>query len=70
MVHVQPADGLDDLLQGGSRQAPACSNTRMPSRKAMRVGIELIWAAADSSRSASVSTLAKTTSSCCSLAFS
>ena len=43
-------------------KAPGCENTSTPSRKAMRVGIEVIFAAEASSRSASVSTLPKTIS--------
>ena len=45
-------------------RAPGWENTSTPSRKAIRVGMELMPAAAESRCSASVSTLAKTTSGC------
>src|SRR5450755_4558866 len=48
--------------------APGCENTRMPSRKAIRVGMEVIWAAADSPPWSSVSTLPNVMSGCFSLA--
>ena len=48
--------------------APGWENTRMPSRKAISVGIEPIRAAADSSGWSSVSTLPKVMSGCWSLA--
>src|SRR5690606_5776594 len=48
----------------GAGRAPGWANTRIPSRKAMRVGIEVIAARAASSRSASVSTLPKVMSGC------
>jgi len=50
--------------------APGWLKTRMPSRKAMRVGIEVIFAAADSACSASVSTLPNTMSGWVALACS
>src|SRR3954451_17726192 len=51
-------------------RAPAWLKTRIPWRKAMSVGIDRMFAAADRPCSASVSTLAKTTSGCASLAAS
>jgi len=45
-------------------KAPGCENTSTPSRKAISVGMEVIWAAEAIPRSASVSTLPKTTSGC------
>ena len=53
---------------GGS--APAWEKMRMFSLKAMRVGIDWMPAEPASCWLASVSTLAKTMSGCCSLAFS
>src|SRR5664280_1879905 len=47
-------------MRAGSGNAPGWENTRTCSRKTMRVGMDLIPAQAASSRSASVSTLAKT----------
>ena len=51
-------------------RAPGWENTSVPSLKAIRVGIEVIWAAAASACSASVSTLPKVMSACCSEAAS
>src|SRR5664280_2725080 len=48
-------------MRAGSGNAPGWENTRTCSRKTMRVGMDLIPAQAASSRSASVSTLAKIT---------
>ena len=48
--------------------APGCENTRMPSRNAIRVGIEVIWAAAESPPWSSVSILPNVMSGCFSLA--
>lgn len=50
--------------------APGWEKIRTPSRKAIRVGMDEMPAAPESSRSASVSTLPKTMSECFSAAFS
>jgi hypothetical protein len=54
----------------GAERAPGCENTRMPSRKAMIVGIDVISRAPAKACSASVSTLPKTASGCSAEVFS
>ena len=59
-----PLTAVISSSSAGAGSAPAWLKTRMPSRKAISVGIEVIWAAWARSCSASVSMLPKTTSSC------
>ena len=54
----------------GAGSAPGWEKTRMPSRNAISVGIEVMLAAPASACSASVSTLPNTMSGCGSDAFS
>ena len=70
VFHVEVAHGLDDLLESRRGQGTGWLKTRMPSRKAISVGIEVMRAAAASCCSASVSTLPNTMSVCCSEAAS
>ena len=70
VVHVQFADRGDDLFERFAGNAPGWEKTRMPSRKAIRVGMERIPAAAARFRSASVSTLPNTMSGWVVAAFS
>lgn len=44
--HIQALHGLDDLLQLRTVEAPGCENTRTFSRKAIRVGMDVIPASA------------------------
>ncbi|OLT22556.1 hypothetical protein BJF81_01890 [Ornithinimicrobium sp. CNJ-824] len=62
----RPRTAWTTCSRAAGGRAPAWAKTGIPSRKAMRVGMELMPAAAASSRSASVSTLPKVMSGCCS----
>ncbi|CPU64838.1 Uncharacterised protein [Mycobacteroides abscessus] len=58
----RPFTASTTCLSAGAGSAPGWENTRMPSRNAMSVGIDVMLAAAARPRSASVSILPCTTS--------
>jgi len=66
LLDVELVYSGDDLLQSGRRQGARLGEDQRTALKAIKVGIDVICAAAARDCSASVSTLPKTTSRWCS----